>query len=187
MLKKIVLVLGAVVIVLVAVVATRPDTFHVERSAQVAAPPGAVFALVNDFHQWGQWSPWDKFDPAMKKTYSGAAAGSGAVYEWAGNKQVGRGRMTILDSRPGEQVTIKLEFIEPFPATHQAAFTFAQEGGGTRVTWSMDGRNNFFLKAMSLAGGMDKMIGGDFERGLAAMRSAAEATKRAEAPHPQPL
>lgn len=181
MLKKILIVVVVLLVVLVAVIATRPAEFTVTRSAKIAAAPAVVFPLVNDFHAWADWSPWDSMDPGMKKTYSGAAAGAGATYEWSGNDKVGMGRMTILESKPDERVNIRLEFIKPFAATSETSFDLKPEGAnGTDVTWSMTGHNNFMAKAMSLFMNMDKMIGPDFEKGLAAMKSKAE--KAASAP-----
>jgi hypothetical protein len=173
MLKKILLALGAALLILVAVVATRPATYRVERAATIPAAPDVAFALVNDFHRWAEWSPWDKLDPAMKKTHGGAAAGTGATYEWAGNSDVGHGRMTITESKPGQRIAIQLEFIEPWTATNQTEFTFAAAGAGTKVVWAMTGHNDFMGKAFSLFMNMDRMIGADFEKGLAAMAGAA--------------
>jgi hypothetical protein len=133
-----------------------------------------VFAQVNDFHNWKAWSPWAKRDPAMEETHEGAASGTGAIYSWRGNSQVGHGRMTISESRPGELIRIKLEFLKPFKATHTAEFTFEGRGDQTVVNWIMTGRNNFLAKVFGLLMDMDKMIGGDFETGLTAMRTAAE-------------
>jgi len=144
----------------------------------MAAPPATVFAQVNDFHKWEAWNPWAKIDPAMKETYEGAPAGVGAVYTWAGNNEVGTGRMTISESRPGELVRIKMEFLKPFAATHTAEFAFKPEGDGTAVTWSMFGKNDFLAKAMCLFMDMDKMGGGMFEKGLADMKAVAEAAPK---------
>jgi uncharacterized protein YndB with AHSA1/START domain len=174
MVKKILLALAAALVVFLAFVATRPPTFHVERSITLAAPPERAFAQVNDFHAWAAWSPWDKLDPQMKRTFEGAPAGVGASYSWVGNKQVGEGRMTIEKSEPARLVSIKLEFIKPFEATNTATFAFAPDGAGTKVTWSMDGNNNFVGKLFSVFMDMDKMVGGDFERGLASMKTIAE-------------
>lgn len=171
---KIIGALGVVVLVFVGVVLTRPAAFHIERSANIAAPPARVFAHVNDFHKWSAWSPWEKLDPAMKKSYEGAPSGVGAIYAWTGNNKVGQGRMTIEKSVEPTEVQVKLEFIKPFAATNTATFTFAPAAGGTRATWAMDGRNNFMAKAASLFMDMDKLVGGDFERGLAALKSVAE-------------
>jgi hypothetical protein len=129
---------------------------------------------VNDFHNWTAWSPWAKLDPAMKQTYEGAPAGTGAVSTWAGNKDVGEGRMTIIESRPSELIRIKLEFFKPFAATNTAEFTFKPAGDQTAVTWSMAGEKNFMAKAFGLFMNMDKMIGDDFEKGLANLKSVTE-------------
>ena len=155
-------------------IATRPADFRVERSATIAAPPLAVFDQVNDFHNWDNWSPWAKLDPAMTVTHSGPPAGVGAGYAWDGNKQAGRGRMTITDSQPGERVGIDLRFEKPFRANNAAEFTFAPAAGGTAVRWVMTGRKNFLFKAVGLFMNMDKVVGRDFEKGLAAMRAVAE-------------
>ncbi len=172
---KVLIVLIAVVVVFVIVVATRPADFRVTRTARIAAPSSAVFAQVNDFHNWAAWSPWARLDPAMRQSYEGAPAGPGAVYSWTGNKKVGEGRMTILESHPSDLVRIKLEFLKPFAATNVADFTFKPEGDQTVVTWSMAGKNNFMAKAFGLFMNMDKLVGGDFEKGLAQMKSVAEA------------
>ena len=182
MIKKILLGIVVVVIVLVAVVAIlaalQPNHYHIERSATIDAPAPVVFAQVNDFHKWEAWSPWAKLDPAMKQTYEGAPAGTGATYAWAGNSQVGEGRMTITDSHPNELIKIKLEFIKPWSATNATNFTFKPQGNQTAVTWTMDGDNNFMGKAFGLFMNLDKMVGGDFEKGLAQMKSVAEATSK---------
>jgi len=173
MLKKIAIALAAIVVIFAAVVALQPAAFRIERSATVAAPPEAAFALVNDFHNWETWSPWEKLDPAMKKSFEGASSGTGAIYAWAGNSKVGEGRMTVLESRPHELIRIKLEFLKPFASTHTAEFTFKPEGGQTVVTWSMFGNNNFMAKAFGLFVDMDQLIGKDFENGLAQMQAVA--------------
>jgi hypothetical protein len=174
----ILLVLAVIVVVFVAVVAMRPAEFRIWRSATIAAPAPDLFAQVNDFHNWEAWSPWAKLDPTMKQTYEGAPAGSGAIYSWAGNGKVGEGRMTVTLSHPSDLIRINLEFLKPFKATNIAEFTFKPEGNQTVVTWSMSGRNNFMLKAFGLFMNMDKMVGGDFEKGLANMKSVVEAGKK---------
>jgi len=178
MIKKILL-LGIVVIVLIVaifsvVVAMQPSHYRVERSATMNAPAPVVFNQVNDFHKWDAWSPWAKLDPNMKTTFEDAPAGTGAVYSWTGNNDVGEGRMTITDSKPGELVKIKLEFIKPFAATSDTVFNFKPQGNQTAVTWTMDGQNNFIGKAFCMFMNMDKMVGGDFEKGLAQMKAVAE-------------
>lgn len=172
---KALIVLVVLVAVLVVVVATRPADFQVTRSATIAAPASTVFAQVNDFHNWEAWSPWAKMDPAMKQSYEGASAGPGAVYSWAGNSKVGEGRMTILETHPSDLIRIKLEFLKPMAATNSTEFTFEPKGDQTVVTWSMAGKNNFMAKAFCLFMNMDKMVGGDFEKGLAQLKSVAEA------------
>jgi hypothetical protein len=175
MLKKILIAVAVLVVLFVIIVALQPSEFRVARSATVSAPSPAVFAQVNDFHKWEAWNPWGKIDPAMKQTYEGAAAGTGAIYTWTGNNEVGEGRMTITESRPSELIRINLEFFKPFAANSSAEFTFKPEGNQTAVTWSMAGQNNFMAKAIHLFINMDKMIGGQFEKGLASMKSIVEA------------
>ena len=175
LLMKVAVAVALAVIVVVVVVATRPSAFSITRSARIAAPPAAVFAQVNDFHNWPAWNPWAALDPAMKETYEGTPSGPGAIYTWVGNHHAGAGRMTISDSRPAELIRITLEFFRPFAATNTTEFTFRPEGDQTLVTWSMSGRNNFVAKAMCLVVNMDRMVGGQFEKGLAKMKSIVEA------------
>ena len=169
--------LAVIVIVFVLIVAMRPADFRVTRSATISAPPAAVFEQVNDFHKWDAWSPWAKLDPACKNTFEGAPAGKGAIFAWAGNNKVGAGRMTLTESRPNDLIRINLEFLRPFKATNTAEFTFKPEGQQTLVTWGMFGKNNFMSKAFGLFVNCDNMIGRDFEKGLAQMKSVAEAAK----------
>lgn len=182
MIKRILLGIVIVVVVLVAVfavvVALQPSHYQVERSATIAAAPATVFAQVNDFHKWQAWSPWAKIDPAMKESFGGAPAGTGAIYNWAGNKDVGEGRMTIVDSHASDLVKIKLEFLKPFAATNETIFTFTPQGNQTAVKWSLSGEKNFIAKAFTLFSSMDKMIGPDFEKGLAQMKAVAEAAPK---------
>jgi hypothetical protein len=182
MVLKIALVVAVIVVVLVVVVATRPSEFRIARTASISAPAPAVFAQVNDFRSWAAWNPWATLDPAMQQTYEGALAGAGAIYAWSGNKQVGAGRMTIAESRPSERIGIKMEFLKPFAATSYAEFTFKPEGDQTVVTWSMAGDNNFMAKALHLFMNMDRMIGGQFDKGLARMKSVVEASTRTVPP-----
>jgi uncharacterized protein YndB with AHSA1/START domain len=167
--------LAALIVVFLIVVAMQPAEFTVTRTATVSAPPAAVFAQVNDFHNWEAWNPWAKLDPAIKHTYEGEPAGIGAIYTWAGNRNVGEGRMTITDTHPSDLIRIKLEFLKPFAATNTAEFTFRPEGNQTTVTWSMSGKKIFLTKAIHLFNNMDKMIGGQFEKGLAQMKAVVEA------------
>jgi carbon monoxide dehydrogenase subunit G len=178
-LMRVLIALAVIVAGALVVVATRPTEFRVTRTARIAAPPAAVFAQVNDFRKWDAWNPWAKIDPAMKQSYEGSPAGVGAVYTWVGNSQVGEGRMTLTESRPNELIRIKMEFFKPFAATSSAEFTFKPEGDQTVVTWSMEGRNNFMAKAVHLVMNMDRMIGGQFDKGLAQMKAVAEAAPKA--------
>jgi hypothetical protein len=173
MLKKILIGLFGLLIILAIVVATRPDDYHVSRSIAVNAPAAAVFAEVNDFHRWS-WNPWGKIDPNMKQSYEGPASGVGASYAWTGNNQVGEGRMTISESKPDELIRIKMDFIKPFAGTAMAEFMFKPQDNQTLVTWGMSGKNNFIAKAMGLFMNMDKMIGDQFEKGLADLKSIVE-------------
>jgi uncharacterized protein YndB with AHSA1/START domain len=154
--------------------ATRPDDFEVRREAEIAAPPQKVFGLLNDFGQWVKWSPWEKMDLAMQKTMSGAGTGKGSVYQWKGNKKVGEGRMEILESQPSSSVKIDLQFIAPFKAHNQTLFTLTPRNRGTHVNWSMTGKKNFVMKLMGVFMNMDKMVGKDFEAGLATLKMEAE-------------
>lgn len=178
MLKKIFLALFAIIAIFLVIVAMQSADFRIARSTTVAAPAQAVYAQVNDFHKWDAWSPWAKLDPAMKKNFEGAPSGVGASYTWSGNDKVGAGRMTITDSKPNELVRMKLEFTEPFAATNTAEFTMKPEGNQTTVTWSMSGTKNFMSKAFDLIMNMDKMVGGDFEKGLAQLKTVAEAAPK---------
>ncbi len=177
MLKKILIGICAVIVVLIIVVAMQPAEFRVTRQAVMAAPPADVFAQVNNFHNWEAWSPWAKLDPNAKATYSGAASGKGATLAWAGNSEVGEGSQTILESHPPSHILMKLDFTKPFTATDMAEFTFKPQGEGTQVIWTMYGTNNFMAKAMSLVMDCDKMVGGQFEQGLASLKSVVESAK----------
>ncbi|HEY0840742.1 MAG TPA: SRPBCC family protein, partial [Vulgatibacter sp.] len=176
------LALAVVVVAFVAVVLAQPSTFQVERSAEMKAPADIVFGYVEDLHRWSDWSPWDKLDPAQKKTYEGAEKGKGAIFAWSGNDQVGEGRMTITDARANEAVDVKLEFLKPWKSTNDVTFRLAASGDATKVTWRMEGEADFLGKAMSLFMDMDAMVGKDFEAGLATLKGIAEdaARKRAE-------
>ena len=183
MIKKLILGILALAVIAVVgfcvVVAMQPADFKITRSATFSAPPEKVFEQVNDFHKWEAWSPWAKIDPAMKTTYVGPALGVGSSYSWTGNDDVGEGKMTITQSHPNEHVAIDLEFIKPFAAKNLTEFTLKPEGSGTNVTWTMAGKNNFIMKAFSLVMNMDKLVGGDFEKGLAQLKSISEAPKPA--------
>jgi len=181
MLTKILIALAVIVVGFIVVVAMRPSEYRVARTTTISAPAPAVFAQVNDFHRWEAWSPWATLDPAMKQGYEGAPAGVGAIYTWVGNNDVGEGRMTVTESRPSERIRIDLEFLKPFRATSTAEFTFRPEGGQTVVTWSMAGKVNFIAKVVHLFVDMDKMIGGNFDKGLAQMKSVVEAAPALQA------
>ncbi len=175
MLIKILIGLATIVIVFAVVVALQPSDFRIVRSATISAPAAMVFSQVNDFHKWEAWSPWAKMDPAAKNTFTGAPAGVGAIFEWAGNDKVGAGRMTLTESRPNDLVRITLDFVRPFAATNIAEFTFRPEGNQTVVTWSMAGKNNFVARAFCFFMNMDTMVGGEFEKGLAQIKAISEA------------
>jgi uncharacterized protein YndB with AHSA1/START domain len=174
MIKKIFIGLVVVIAGFLIIVAMQPAEFRVERSATISAPASAVFAQVNDLHKWAAWSPYENRDPAMQRTFEGEPSGPGAIYKWSGNSEVGEGSMTIIESHPNERILIKLEFIKPFAATNTAEFTFEPQGDQTVVTWSLSGENNFISKAICMFMDMDKMVGGDFEQGLAKLKSVVE-------------
>lgn len=159
-------VLLVIVGVLLVVVARQPDTFRVERSRTIDAPVAVVFAQVNDYRLWQQWSPWAKLDPAMQVSYEGPATGVGAVQRWRGNSQVGEGSSTIVESRPDELIRMRLEFLKPFKANNEAVFTFVPVEDQVRVTWAMTGPKNLLFKAMHMVMDVDKMCGQAFEEGL---------------------
>jgi carbon monoxide dehydrogenase subunit G len=163
----------AVAIVLILAV-TKPNTFSVQRAATVKAPPEKIFPLINDFHQWVTWSPYENKDPAMKRSYSGAESGKGAVYSWEGNKNVGSGRMEILDTSAPTKIVIKLDFFTPFEGHNTAEFTMLPQGDVTNVTWVMHGPAVFISKVMQVFMNLDKMIGKDFEVGLVNLKTLAE-------------
>jgi hypothetical protein len=154
--------------------ATKPDVFRVQRATTVKAPPETIFPLINDFHQWGSWSPYETRDPAMKRSYSGPASGKGAVYGWDGNKNVGSGRMEILDASVPSKILIKLDFFKPFEGHNTAEFTMLPQGGATNLVWAMYGPTPFIGKIMHVFINMDKMVGKDFEVGLANLKRLTE-------------
>jgi hypothetical protein len=164
----------AIVVLFVIVVAMRPNDFVVTRSAKMFAAPVAPYAEINDFRRWLPWSPWEKLDPNLQRTYEGPASGVGSIYRWVGNGNVGQGNMTITESVPGERIRIRLEFIKPFAGVNDTLFTFAPEGTQTLVTWTMSGKYNFITKAMGLFMSMDKMMGKWFDEGLAGIKAIVE-------------
>jgi carbon monoxide dehydrogenase subunit G len=172
---KIIAIIVVLAVVVVLVLASRkPDHFRVQRSASIAAPPERIFPLINDFHRWGAWSPYEHKDPDMKRTFSGPGSGRGSTYEWTGNSNIGSGRMEIVESSAPSRVAIQLDFLKPFDAHNMATFTMEPAGRGTNVTWAMDGPTPFVGKIMHVFFNMDRMVGTDFEAGLANLKTAAE-------------
>ena len=174
MFRNIVIAIVVVIAGILVFAATRPDSFSVQRTTTIHAPADKVFAMINDFHRWGEWSPWEKLDPEMKRTFTGPNAGPGTIYEWIGNSKVGAGRMEILKAVPASKVDIKLDFIKPFEGHNVAEFTLTPQGENTQVDWVMHGPAPFVSKLMGVFVSMDSMIGKDFEAGLANMKGAAE-------------
>lgn len=174
MIKTVAIVVVVLIGAVLAFAATRPDVFRVQRATSIKAPPEKIFPLINEFDRWGAWSPYEKKDPAMKRARSGPAAGKGAVYAWEGNGEVGQGRMEIADAAAPSRVTIKLDFVKPFEAHNIVDFTLEPKGDATSVTWAMHGPANYLSKLIGLFIDMDKMIGKDFEAGLAGLKAIAE-------------
>ena len=174
MIETIALIIVGVIGALLAFAATKPDTFRVERSLRINAPPERIFSHINDLAKWTAWSPWERMDPAMKKTLSGPPTGTGAVCEWMGNSKVGHGRMEILESTQPSRVQIKLDFFKPFKAQNQSELTLAPDAGSTRVTWAMYGPQPYPAKVMGLFFNCEKMVGPQFETGLANLKALAE-------------
>jgi uncharacterized protein YndB with AHSA1/START domain len=168
------LIAAAVIAVVLVLAAAKPDMFRIERATTIAAPPERIFGLINDFRQWQSWSPFEKLDPAMTKTMSGPAAGKGAVYEWKGNRKAGEGRMEIAEVSPPSKIDIDLRFLKPFRAHNTAEFRLEPRGGATQVTWAMRGKRPLVAKAMGMVFDFDRMIGRDFETGLANLKAIAE-------------
>jgi uncharacterized protein YndB with AHSA1/START domain len=175
---EVIVILAIILAVAIAIVlilaATRPDTFRIERSATINAPAERIFAVLSDFHQWTGWSPWEHKDPALKRSYSGAERGKGAIYGWEGNKDVGTGRMEILEANAPSRLAIKLDFFKPFEAHNTAEFTMLPQGGATNVRWVMHGPATFISKVMQVFINLDKMVGKDFETGLANLKRLTE-------------
>jgi uncharacterized protein YndB with AHSA1/START domain len=174
MLKKIAVVVVVIVVGILAFAATRPDSFRVVRSATIKAPPDKIYPLLADFHRWSAWSPWEKLDPAMKRTFSGAPSGKGAVYAWEGDSKVGAGRMEITDVSPPSNLAIKLDFLKPIEGHDVTLFTLEPTGEVTKVTWDMSGQSPYMSKVMGVFVSMDSLVGKDFETGLSNLRAAAE-------------
>jgi hypothetical protein len=182
MFKRILLGIVALIALLAVVIATRPSHFTIERSVEIDAPAEVAFRYVNDPRELNKWNPWVKLDPNITTSLSGPPSGVGAVYEWEGNSQVGKGRQTIVESVPGKKVGIKLEFFEPMEGTNDVVFAFAEGTGRTRVTWAMSGEQNFVMKGMSMFMDMDQMVGDEFNKGLASLKTLAETDARQPAP-----
>lgn len=168
------IVLAVAVAAILILASTKPDTFRIERSAVINAPAEKIFSVLSDFRQWGGWSPWENKDPDMKRTYGGAERGKGAVYGWEGDKNVGTGRMEILEANGPSRLVIKLDFFKPFEAHNTAEFTMLPQGGATNVHWVMHGPATLMSKVMQVFMDFDKMIGKDFEQGLASLKTLAE-------------
>lgn len=181
MLESIVIVaiiLAVAIVVVLILASTKPETFSVQREAAIKAPPERIFPLIGNFHQWRGWSPWENRDPGMKRSYDGAESGKGAVYAWEGNKNVGSGRMEILETSSPSKIVIKLDFFKPFEGHNTAEFTLLPQNGAagptTNVSWVMHGPAPFMHRVMQVFMNLDKMIGKDFEAGLASLKNLAE-------------
>jgi uncharacterized protein YndB with AHSA1/START domain len=168
------IVLAIVIVIVLILAATKPATFSVQRAIDIAAPPERIFPLINDFHQWGSWSPWEKKDPEMKRSFSGPQSGKGAVYGWEGNKNVGSGRMEILEASTPSKILIRLDFFTPFEGHNTAEFTIQPQGGASHVNWVMRGPASFMSKLMQVFINLDRMIGKDFEAGLSSLKTLSE-------------
>ncbi len=177
MLKTIAVIAAVVAVVIAGILiyaATKPNSFTVRRSIEIKAPPAKIFALISDLRGWASWSPYEKKDPDMKRTFSGAQSGKGAIYEWDGNNNVGKGRMEVIEASAPAKVAIKLDFFKPFEAHNTAEFTMEPKGDRTVVTWAMYGPSPYIAKLMGTFMNMDKMIGTDFEAGLVNLKTLAE-------------
>ena len=174
MFKKIAIVIAVLIAGVLIFAATKPDTFSIQRAASIKAPPEKVFALINDFKRWDAWSPWEKKDPAMKRTFGAVTSGKGATYAWDGNKDVGQGSMEIVESSAPGKVALKLDFVKPFEAHNLVTFTLEPKGDATNVTWAMEGPTPYFAKIIHVFLDMDSMVGKDFEAGLAGLKAIAE-------------
>ena len=174
MIKKIAIAVAVLLGALLIYAATQPDTFRIQRAATIKAPPERIFAVLNDFLRWESWSPWEKKDPAMKRTFSAVTSGKGAVYAWEGNRDVGQGRMEIAESVAPSKVAIKLDFVKPFEAHNIVEFTLEPKGDSTHVTWAMQGPMPYISKLITVFVNMDSMVGKDFEAGLANLKTNTE-------------
>ncbi|TXJ22137.1 MAG: polyketide cyclase [Afipia sp.] len=166
--------LAVLIAIVLGLAVMRPDTFRVQRSIDINAPADKIFPLINDYRNWGSWSPYEHVDPDMQRTFSGAPSGKGSIYEWRGNKNIGHGRMEILDTTTPSKIVIKLDFFSPFEAHNMAEFTMQPKGGATNVTWAMHGPVPFMAKIIHMFMNMDRMVGGQFQQGLVSMKAVAE-------------
>ena len=174
MLKIILIIVALAIAAVLVLAATKPDVFRVQRAASIKAPPEKVFALINDFKRWETWSPWEKKDPAMKRSFGAATSGKGARYAWEGNKEVGQGSMEITESARSSLIKLKLDFLKPFEAHNRVEFALQAKGDATEVSWTMTGDTPYFAKIMHVFVDMDRMVGKDFEAGLANLKSISE-------------
>lgn len=173
--NKIAIVLAVAAALLMAAVLAQPETYTVSRSASIKAPAGRIYPLIADLHAWSQWSPWDKLDPQIQRSWSGATSGVGAVYSWSGNDQVGKGKMTVVQAQPNALVAVRMELEQPWPSVSASRFELAAQGDTTEVVWTMIGHaEGLGAKATSLLMNMDRLVGADFERGLAELKALAE-------------
>ena len=174
MIEFIVMVIVVLLVAILIYAASRPDTFRVERSTSIKAPAEKIFPLINDFREWEPWSPWEKIDPSVKRSYSGAVNGEGAIYEWNGNKEIGKGRMEIIESSPPSKVILKIDFIKPFEAHNTIEFTLVTQGDSTMVTQAMYGPCPYLSRLMGIFFSMDKMVGQKYEESLANLKAISE-------------
>lgn len=174
MIRKIAIILVVIIAAILVFAATKPDNFLVQRKASIKAPADKIYASLSNFKDWGHWSPWEEKDPQMKRVFSGEPSGKGAVYEWDGNSEVGKGRMEIVEATAPSQLAIKLNFTSPFEAENRAEFLLQPNADETQVTWAMSGKSNFFCKVMGVFMSMDEMVGKDFEAGLLKLKNLAE-------------
>lgn len=168
------IVVVAIIVIILAIAASRPSDFRIERSIDIAAPAEAIHPYINDFHKWAAWSPWEKLDPNLQRTFSGASSGKGAIYEWRGNGKAGEGRMEITDAPTPRLVKIALDFLKPFKASNTTEFTLVPSGAGTKVAWAMTGTSPFPMKVFGLFMNMDEVVGKDFAKGLVALKAVSE-------------
>ena len=172
-LMYVVIALAVLIAIVLGLAVMRPDTFRVQRSIDINAPADKIFPLINDYRNWGSWSPYEHVDPDMQRTFSGAPSGKGSIYEWRGNKNIGHGRMEILDTTTPSKIVIKLDFFSPFEAHNMAEFTMQPKGGATNVTWAMHGPVPFMAKIIHMFMNMDRMVGGQFQQGVVSMKAVA--------------